>query len=540
MHTIKFKVILLFLCLSFSTFAQNQELGKINFPTSGSEQAQQLFIKGVLLLHSFEYEDAAEFFIEAQELEPDFAMAYWGEAMTYNHPLWDQQDQEKAMEALNRLASSPEDRHKKAKTKKEQQWLKAVEILYGEGTKKERDLAYSEYLGKLHNTYPKDHEITAFYALSILGTSHNGRDEYKYIRAGAAVEEVYAANPKHPGALHYLIHSYDDPIHAPLGLRAARLYANVAPAAAHALHMPSHIFIALGMWDRVVASNEASSQAADARRAKKSLSVDARGFHSLHWLEYGYLQQGRFGDARKLLEDMIKDYEESTKKRSAFHMAVMRGSYLIETGDWNSKFAQMDIDHKRLVKKAQAYDLFISAMVALKTDSGNFSDILSSLEAMAPLEIHHDLMNSSEMLSCCSPNYSDEKELSEGTKHAIHVMTMELKAVKLFMDDKKEEAIDLVRHASEMEGKMDFMFGPPIIAKPSFELLGDFLLETGQYEEAVTAYKTALQRGPGRTLSLLGLKEAAQRIEDQELVEKVSTQLGENLKQSDKGIGYRY
>lgn len=520
------------------SFAQKLSLGKIDFPNSGAEAAQTDFYEGVLLLHSFEYEDAAEAFQRAQKIDPDFALAYWGEAMTHTHPLWSQQDRDAALAALDRLAPTPEARLAKAPTKKEKDLLQAVHILYGEGTKEERDYAYSDFMGRLHKKYPDDHEITSFYALSILGTCHEGRDEYRYIKAGSIVEEVYSENPEHPGALHYLIHSYDDPVHAPLGLRAARRYAEVAPSAAHALHMPSHIFIALGMWDRVVRSNEESSAAADTRRLKKDLGVDARGFHSLHWLEYGYLQQGRITKAKKLLQDMQRDYRESDSRRSAFHLAVMRASYLVETEDWKGFASQIEVDHERLAKKAKALDLFIQSLAALRHGKDDaFEKHLKVLESMAPMHEMHDMSAGSGMLTCCSPNYTEDDE-GAGTNHAIHVMTMELKACKLFQDGKKKEAIDMLEKAADMEGRMDFMFGPPIIAKPSHELLGEFLLAEGEYKRAAKAFELGLKRAPKRTRALLGLYKAAQGMEDETLAQETKQQIQENLRKADQGLDW--
>lgn len=527
----------LMLCFLSFVFAQKLELGKIDFPNSGAEAAQADFYEGVMLLHSFEYEDAAEAFQKAQKADPGFVMAYWGEAMTHTHPLWSQQDKDKALTALEGLASSTEKRLAKARTGKERDWLQAVEILYGEGTKEERDYAYSDYMRRLHEKYPDDHEISSFYALSILGTCHNGRDEYRYIKSGSIVEEVFAINPQHPGALHYLIHSYDDPVHAPLGLRAARRYAEVAPSAAHALHMPSHIFIALGMWDRVVLSNEESSQAADARRARKNLGVDARGFHSLHWLEYGYLQQGRIAKAKKMLDDMERDYKESSSRRSAFHLAVMRASYLMETENWDGKAIQIEVDHNRLSKKAKALDLFIQSLSALKNNKPEaFEKHLKTLESMAPMHHMHETPSSG-MLTCCSPNYSEDDE-GEGTNHAIHVMTMELKAYQLFESGKKKKAIEMLEQAAAMEGRMDFMFGPPIIAKPSHELLGEFLLAEGEYSRAIKAFELGLKRAPKRTRALIGLYKAAKGLGDETRMAEIGQQIKENLKAADEGLGW--
>ncbi|MCF6223634.1 MAG: hypothetical protein L3J34_07890 [Flavobacteriaceae bacterium] len=152
---------------------------------------------------------------------------------------------------------------------------------------------------KLNLKYPDNHEVKAFYALSLLGSVSDGRDDEIYGKGAKIAQGIIEENPNHPGALHYLIHSYDDPKHANLALDAAYSYAKVAPDASHALHMPSHIFVAMGMWDEVVKSNENSYQASVNRMERKKLDNDARGYHAFHWLEYGYLQQNRFEDAKK-------------------------------------------------------------------------------------------------------------------------------------------------------------------------------------------------------------------------------------------------
>ena len=221
-------------------------------------------------MHSFEYDDAKDAFDEAQKADPGFAMAYWGEAMTYNHAVWQQTAPDLAKAALARLAPTPEARLAKAPTAKEKDWIASLDALYGPGDKLARDLAYAEAMRRMYEKYPGDDEVAAFYALALLGTSHGGRDFSIYMKAAAIVEQVYSKNPQHPGAAHYLIHSYDDPIHAPLGLRYADAYSKIAPAASHALHMPSHIYFALGMWDEAAAINERSVKAADARRAERS------------------------------------------------------------------------------------------------------------------------------------------------------------------------------------------------------------------------------------------------------------------------------
>src|ERR1700676_5080542 len=202
-------------------------LGATHFPNSGAPGAQRDFLRGLLLLHSFEYEAARKSFQAAEGTDPGFAMAYWGEALTYNHPLWGEQDLAAARSALARLAATPEERAAKAPTARERDYLASAEKLYGDGDKVQRDADYSAALGALVRAHPDDLDARAFYALSILGLTGGKRNVANYMRAAAEAEAVYEVDRSHPGALHYLIHAYDDPIHAPLGLRAARSYGKV-------------------------------------------------------------------------------------------------------------------------------------------------------------------------------------------------------------------------------------------------------------------------------------------------------------------------
>ena len=278
--------------------ANNDGYGQVAFANSGSTAAQKDFLNGLALLHDFEYRSAAAAFRRAQATDPGFAMAYWGEAMTFNHPLWMRQDLKAAQAALKKLAPTATERHAKAKTDREKEYLDAVEILLGDGTKIERDFRYMDAMAKLHARYPDDVDATAFYGLAILGTSHEGRNIATYMRAAGLLEESWRDNRDHPGLLHYLIHSYDDPTHAPLGLRTARLYAKIAPNAGHAQHMTSHIFLALGMWQETVDANLAAIAATE-REDKGNNSV--RCGHYPSWLEYAYLQLGEVDKARATL-----------------------------------------------------------------------------------------------------------------------------------------------------------------------------------------------------------------------------------------------
>ena len=450
-------------------------LGRIDFPSSGGPEAREAFVRGVLLLHSFEYEDARESFRDAQTADPDFALAYWGEAMTHNHPLWRQQDREAARGALARLAPTRETRLAKAPTERERGYLQAVEVLFGEGEKVERDRAYEEAMGELSNRFPGDLEAKAFHALSILGTTQGVRDFRTYMRAAAVAEEVFAVNDRHPGAVHYLIHSYDDPIHAPLGLRPARVYAEIAPAASHAQHMISHIYVALGRWKESIDANVRSFQVSRERRERKELSVEALNFHSFHWLHYSLLQRGRFDEARERLEAMVRYAEESRSPRSAAYLAAMRAGYVVETGTLDPPPAP-DLEGVGALSRAQT--LFTDGRVALEA---------GELEAETRAG----------------------GAVPEETLREIEVLERELQALLALAEGRSEAAVSLLEEATEMEESRPLEYGPPDIVKPSHELLGEILLELGRPGLAKEKFETALERAPRRALSLAGLARAA-------------------------------
>src|SRR4051812_1114785 len=248
------------------------ELGSINFPTSAKPAAQGPFLTGVKGLYNFEFDIAGEAFREAQKADPAFALAYWGEAMSFNHPLWAQQDLPAARKALEKLAPTAAARAAKAPAGKERELVEAADVLFGAGDKLARDIAYSQAMGRMHAKYPQDDELSVMYALSLLGTARPGEKTTRNaMQAAAIVLDVFQRHPQHPGAAHFIIHSFDDPDHAILSLPAARAYSKIAPSAAHALHMPSHIFVQLGMWDDVIASNVVAYKAADELATAKSL-----------------------------------------------------------------------------------------------------------------------------------------------------------------------------------------------------------------------------------------------------------------------------
>ena len=296
-----------------------QTYGYTDFQATGSRAAHEIFLRGLLQLHNFEYDDARASFQAAQAEDPEFVMAYWGEALTHEHPLWSQHDPEAARAVLAKLGATPEARVARARTEREKDYIRSVNILFGEGSQEERELAYSAALKSMYEKYPDDLDAAALYALSILTTSHGGRDFSYYMRAGAITEDILDKNPRHPGALHYNIHSYDDPIHAPLGLRAADVYAEVAPSAVHALHMGSHIYFALGMWDLGIERNLRAFNEAVSRQPSPESAYGNQAYHSLTWLVYGYAQHGMHDKAAEMLaliEDQVERYGGPAHRRN--------------------------------------------------------------------------------------------------------------------------------------------------------------------------------------------------------------------------------
>jgi len=552
-----------------------QELGTIDFPTSGSVAAQPLFIKGVLLMHSFEYDDAREAFAEAQKADPGFAMAYWGEAMTFNHAVWQRTSPDLAKAALARLAATPDARRAKAPTEKEKDWLGAVERLFGTGEKLGRDLAYADAMKRMHDKYPADDEVTSFYALAILGTSHGGRDFSIYMRAAALVEQVYAKNPQHPGAAHYLIHAYDDPVHAPLGLRYADAYAKIAPSASHALHMPSHIYVAMGMWDEAAAINERSVKAADARREARKLDVDQRGFHALLWLVYSYTQQGRYEDARGILAQMEAAAKESGSERTRSHLALARAAWLIESRKWGE--AKVPVTAKGLPKDAAVAELFAIGFAGIR--SGNRAAAANAMQQMAAL-MEEAPVNGAPVRSTPSagparpgiapiapgpravpapgtqasgtkpvapqaPLAPEAHQMSAmglptagtaGDPRVPQVMAQQLEAALLFSEGRREEAIVLARQAAVVEAGLPFEFGPPVPVKPVNEQVGEMLMDVRRPREAMEAFELSLKRTPRRTLSLLGLARAAMAAKDIATAQRAYGELRDIWKKADKTL----
>jgi tetratricopeptide (TPR) repeat protein len=486
-------------------------LGRISFPTtSKSPEAQQAFIDGMLLLHLFEYPFARDEFLEAQRLDPGFSMAYWGEAMTWNHPIWDEQNLEAGRAALMKLADTPEKRITSTPASREQGFLAAVELLYGSGTKAQRDLAYMRAMEQLAVRYPDDHEVQLFYALSLFGVEAGVRDTSAYMMCTALAQDVFSENPDHPGAAHYLIHGVDDPVHAVLGLRAARALAIMAPDAGHSQHMTSHIFTAVGMWGDVVTANEAAVKVQNAMREERGMSARHWG-HYNYWLLYGYLQQGRFDRALELLQAAYAESQADGKApenplnldpdRSLVGSVVqMWARYVIDTRDWGGEVANWSFN------SGSAFDpnltiSFIRAMQA--AHAGMTSQVSQYLGQFRRLKFElADIISRQEEQAPTDLLYLDR----------LAVMEQELLAAVEYSKGEFPMAVRFASEASRLEGEMPYSFGPPFVDLPAAEYLGYLLLESRKFQEAADAYEIQLERSRQKTLSLSGLAQALEKL----------------------------
>lgn len=501
-------IVYLFCSCSSGNNSSKNHLGEINFTVSGKTDAQPLFKQGLLLLHSFEYDDAAEEFQHAKKKDPDFAMAYWGEAMTYNHPLWREQNFEHGNAILQQLAKTPEERISKAKTELEKDFIKGINILYGKGNKTERDSSYAVYMETLYKKYPGNHEVASFYSLSLIGWGMTGRQTPILEKAAGIAKEVLHANPKHPGALHYLIHAFDDPDHAAMALATADKYAVVAPDAGHALHMPTHIYLALGMWDKVISSNIVSWAAERERKERKKLNNNALGYHSWHWLQYGYLQKGNKEKARSMVDSMQQYCSTLPSPAARAHMNLLQATYLAETNDYLSPVADISFQQNDLNIMTRSKNYYVKGMQAYyKKDAEEMEKIITKLAGERLIEAQK--VSDKGIRVCGNINRSIA---TTGDLEKTEVMELELKAMLALLKKNNTETQKYFIQATELEGRTSYAYGPPHIAKPSFELYGEWLLAMNKPKEALQQFEQSLKVAPNKTLSVQGRDRATKML----------------------------
>ncbi|WP_443633530.1 hypothetical protein ABXT64_00995 [Candidatus Marifrigoribacter sp. Uisw_064] len=501
LFTIFFILLFLGSCKSEKEKPSHKYLGVVNITISGNESAKPFFEQGLLLLHSFEYEDAREAFFKAQKADPLMPMAYWGEAMTYNHSIWHDQDYDEGVAALAPLTNI--DIEKKS-TELEQDFIKAVQLLYQPKKEKlERDIAYANYLKKMVVKYPSNHEVAAFYALSLLGAVPEGRDDIEYEKGAKIANGILKENSNHPGALHYLIHSYDDPKHAALALDAAYSYSRVAPDASHALHMPSHIFVALGMWDEVISSNINSYQASINRMNRKKLDNSARGYHAYHWLEYGYLQKENFEEAATLLKNMQIYAEETPTKRARTHLVYLKGTYLVNSNHWESDYADIKVDISDLNVSQRSQYQFLEGMKAYK--KGNKTQVDRIIKILDNDINRETFIVSNEKATFCSGSSRGVATKSDLVE--CQIRQNQLQALSASLDKNTVLAETHFLTTLELTKTISYSYGPPVIQKPVNELYADWLVSQDRKKEAKAQYEITLTMAPKRLLSLKGVEQ---------------------------------
>lgn len=494
------------LLLSFgNAYSDDPQLGDISFPNSGAAEAQAAFLTGVKALHSFQFDDARFAFQEAQQIDPTFAMAYWGEAMSENHPLWAQQDIEAASLVLNKIAQTAEGRQRHAKTDKEKAFLEAMEILYySPGDKLTRDFAYSDYMAGMYARWPEDDEIAIFYSLSLLGTVRPGERGFRRQAQAAAIAiEVFKKNPNHPGAAHFIIHSFDDPDHAILAYPAAVVYADIAPAAAHALHMPSHIFLQLGMWQDVVNSNIDAYAAAVAANERFGTPEGREDFHTLSWLAYANLMLGQYGNAEENLGNAVAAVDRNPDSDSVMNGYLdMRGRHMIETGEWETlELAPIDSVEGRHAE----WVAVVGMSAAHRGDPEGAKAAESRLKTLGA------------------------NAEASGNTYAVRqyaVLQNEVAALRLLESGDPDGAIAAAGNAATMEREyLRVPSGPPKPMKPAGELYADVLLAADRPKEAMAAYAQSLQWIPQRTSSMRGMAAAAEQSGDGDVAKEMQARL---------------
>lgn len=474
------------------------KLGEIYFPNSGNVAAQAPFLRGVKLLHNFEYAEAVDSFETAQKADPNFALAYWGEAMAHNYTLWAEQHTDTARAVLAKLGATPEQRAAKAPTQREKMYLAAVETLYGAGTKFERDVAYADRMDALAEAYPGDVETQVFDALATLGRSHGVRDGRGYMKAAAILERLFPTHKHHPGVVHYMIHAYDDPAHASFGLKAALLYDKIAPESPHALHMTSHIFLALGMWPQTVAANRASAARLQQMVAMMPGHHSQIGCgHGSIWLVYAELQLGQDASAdvercRAIALDpttLAADHSViggQEQGAGAWSDMVLRQG--IETGRWPAAVA-LPAGHYMYARFNLAYARLLASKHHAQFAAIALREMKNARAAIAAAQPKED---------------ADDKQLLPWIDRGI----AQGEAVELLASGKVRAGLASLQAAAQTEAALPPEFGPPPLQKPSYELLGDELLALGRKAEAATAYRHSLAAAPNRRLSVAGLAAA--------------------------------
>jgi hypothetical protein len=482
------------LVLSSTALAhEGEKVGQVRFPISCASAVQQPFERAVALLHSFWYLEAAKAFSAITQADPDCAIAYWGLAMTNWTQIWAPPPPaalKRGWEAVEKAKAAS------AKTPVERDFVSAAETFFKDADKADhrtRAVAYGRAMEQMAQRYPSDREVMAFYALSLQAVADPKDKTYASQKKSAEIaEKIFAAEPDHPGAAHYMIHGYDYPPLAPQGLPAARRYAQFAPSVPHALHMPSHIYVLLGMWPETIQGNIAAAA------AEKDRGNPDDHMHALDYLVYGYLQQGQDVEAKKVVDearaimaDLAARKYDSGRATAAFAMAAIEARWALERAKWSDAAA---ID-PRPTRFAHTDSMIHFARAIGAARSGNVAQARADVDKLAALK---DAMKDA---------YWAEQ---------IEIQRRGAAAWLARAEGKSDEGLALMRSAVELEAsteKHNITPGPIVTAR---ELLADMLMEANQPAAALQAYEASLKVAPNRFKALHGAAKAAAASGDRE------------------------
>ncbi len=466
------------------------QLGTVTFPVSCAPDVQKPFERGVALLHSFWYEEAEKDFQQIAVDDPRCVMAHWGVAMSLWHQLWNQPDARDIQRGLDEIHEAKTTDG--PTTPREKAYLAAIAAFYSDSRKLNHDAraqAYSSAMKKVYDSYPDDHEAAVFYALSLLASEPHDDETFANRKQAAAIlGKLFATEPEHPGVAHYLIHACDKPQLAQLGLPAARRYAQIAPAAPHALHMPSHIFARVGLWQDDINSNLASI-AATRKTAAMHMGGEGHQFHAMDFLIYAYLQSGREADAAKVIEEV----------RSMPKMKSMYGP-------------DFDPDTNALTKFPAIYDLELrhwSDAAALQVVPGSlrgdqsityWARAIGAARSGNLAQAHKDL----EQIETIRKEFVAKKKMQYA--EAVGEDYQEAAAWVMHAEGKDDEAIASLRALADKTDKL----GDEPEGIPAREQLADMLLEAKRPQQALAEYQTDLKLNPNRFNGLYGAARAAE------------------------------
>jgi tetratricopeptide (TPR) repeat protein len=474
-----------------------EKLGQVSFPISCRPATQQKFNRAMALLHSFQYVEAEQAFTQITANELDCAMAWWGTAMSLYHPLWlppTPVELKKGWEAIEMARTA------NAKTQRERDYIEALVVFYKDANMLDhwqRARAYAVAMEGVYRRYPQDREAAIFYALALNGTAPaSEKNLANRSKAAQILYHVWQYEPEHPGIAHYLIHSYDYPSLAHLGLLAARRYAKVAPASAHALHMPSHIFTRLGMWTDSIQSNLASAASAKQQVAKVQPGAASQDqLHAMDYLMYAYLQGAQDEQAKSILDEAMNYNEvDQVVFQAAYAWTAIPARFALERRRWKEAAsltlhpAAFPFERFRF---AEANIYFARAVGAAR--SGDTATARQEIDKLASIQT---------ALSANKTGYDWAKQVQIQHDAAAAWLAQ--------TEGKKGEAERLLRAAAELEGSTDKHPVTPGAVLPAREMLGDLLLEFKQPAQALKEYETVLQTAPNRFNSLYGAAHAAE------------------------------